>query len=465
MRSQYIEAAKLLRIPYWDWASRPTLPITVQTPTVVINVPTGTAEVENPLYDYNFHWGNEGNVFLNKSIPFDAFPWTVRNFNSTSRASDHAAANAKLLSNFGTVSAKVYQLFTDPSDYSTFSCMTANGVQNAANNIEVIHGNIHNSVGGEGHMTYPEVSAFDPIFWLHHANVDRLFAMWQILNPHSYIVPTVNNWGTYYESPGTIDTGTSSLAPFHADNGTSMWTSDTVRELAVFNYAYPELPDWALDATQLANYVRLQVNMKYNPAVTTTRKRPRRRALTDENVSAAFESLSYTELQDLRINNAAYQWTINIVVARFAYDTGFDLDFFIGSPPSDVRARATACNLVGTQSSFTGWNVAAMFPHGAPDGMAQGELSLTHALAAAVNRGYLADLSPETVVPVLQRQLTWRARLTNGCELDVAALKGLAISVGSKSTTPSPAQNAFPVYGKMSWHPEITRGKTGGACS
>ncbi len=40
---------------------------------------------------------------------------------------------------------------------------------------------VHNTVGGNGgHMTYPEVAAFDPIFFLHHANVDRLLALWQV---------------------------------------------------------------------------------------------------------------------------------------------------------------------------------------------------------------------------------------------------------------------------------------------
>lgn len=60
-------------------------------------------------------------------------------------------------------------------------------------------------------MQFPEVAGFDPVFWLHHANVDRLFAMWQALYPDSYIVPTVNTYGSYYEAVGTTDSGTSGL--------------------------------------------------------------------------------------------------------------------------------------------------------------------------------------------------------------------------------------------------------------
>lgn len=35
--------------------------------------------------------------------------------------------------------------------------------------LEDVHNSIHGLVGNKGHMNYPEVAAFDPIFWLHHA--------------------------------------------------------------------------------------------------------------------------------------------------------------------------------------------------------------------------------------------------------------------------------------------------------
>ena len=65
----------------------------------------------------------------------------------------------------------VYQLFTAVSVYEDFSCtMTAGGQFNTGNNIENIHNSIHDFVGGKvGHMAYPEVAQFDPVFWFHHA--------------------------------------------------------------------------------------------------------------------------------------------------------------------------------------------------------------------------------------------------------------------------------------------------------
>jgi hypothetical protein len=47
-------------------------------------------------------------------------------------------------------------------------------------NLEGIHGSVHISVGGQmGGASSPS----DPIFWLHHAFIDKIWADWQKLNP------------------------------------------------------------------------------------------------------------------------------------------------------------------------------------------------------------------------------------------------------------------------------------------
>lgn len=51
-------------------------------------------------------------------------------------------------------------------------------------NIEVLHNAVHNAAGGKrSHLSTTEFAAFDPVFWLHHANLDRVFAFWQTSNP------------------------------------------------------------------------------------------------------------------------------------------------------------------------------------------------------------------------------------------------------------------------------------------
>ena len=46
------------------------------------------------------------------------------------------------------------------------------------------HDLIHDSVGGDGDMGDPNTAARDPIFWLHHSNVDRLWNRWQDIKDH-----------------------------------------------------------------------------------------------------------------------------------------------------------------------------------------------------------------------------------------------------------------------------------------
>jgi tyrosinase len=47
--------------------------------------------------------------------------------------------------------------------------------------LEDVHGEVHGWVGM--HMTKIELAAYDPIFWSHHAMIDRLWRLWQVKHP------------------------------------------------------------------------------------------------------------------------------------------------------------------------------------------------------------------------------------------------------------------------------------------
>ena len=69
------------------------------------------------------------------------------------------------------------------------------------------HDLIHNSVSGN--MGSPATAALDPIFWLHHANIDRLWKIWHRRNPAVHLDPTDNSdWMNqtflFYDETGTL---------------------------------------------------------------------------------------------------------------------------------------------------------------------------------------------------------------------------------------------------------------------
>ena len=70
---------------------------------------------------------------------------------------------------------------TDFQDFASFkSTKQRGGVGGGKRELEFRpHDNIHGFIGG--HMATVSMSALDPIFWLHHANIDRIWAKWNEL--------------------------------------------------------------------------------------------------------------------------------------------------------------------------------------------------------------------------------------------------------------------------------------------
>jgi tyrosinase len=90
------------------------------------------------------------------------------------------------------------------------------------------HNYIHNFIGGD--MPKAERAPLDPIFWLHHANVDRLWTEWERLNPGR----TINDpfWLNF-----TLE-GFDSLRP---QNQPALKISDTLSTYRL-GYRYPSQP-------------------------------------------------------------------------------------------------------------------------------------------------------------------------------------------------------------------------------
>lgn len=88
--------------------------------------------------------------------------------------------DANLNNNRLIIRDRTYNLLTQSTTFKNFSNDGFQGSEQDPryyDSLEALHGQIHGLVGGGtgirmgGHMGIPDFAAFDPIFWLHHANV------------------------------------------------------------------------------------------------------------------------------------------------------------------------------------------------------------------------------------------------------------------------------------------------------
>ncbi|KAF8552143.1 Di-copper centre-containing protein [Imleria badia] len=288
----WLQAAKQMRFPFWDWTNPDTakegIPQLLQDPNVTITNPGGSqTEVPNPLNHYNYTLKPGAASGVEYMDTWDrTYRWANQDVQPTQELYDQAL---KAFSEGNTFTlggsqitnqpvswlrAKVAGLFTydltlaDPSygpnmwGYFSNTGAQSDGVTPPMDvmppSIEESHNMVHLDTGGNGTMSVNEYAAFDPIFYLHHCNVDRLYAFWEYLYSDYWIG---NGWksqsgdvnqfvtdsGTFWQdTDATVDHATS-LLPFRT-KALDYWTSDNTRGLLSTSptnkyYTYPAITD------------------------------------------------------------------------------------------------------------------------------------------------------------------------------------------------------------------------------
>jgi tyrosinase len=235
-------------------------------------------------------------------------------------------------------------------------------------------------------MSFLDYSAFDPIFWLHHTNVDRLFAMWQAVNPTSQMTPALEP-GTYSIPRNNIDTAQTPLYPFTSTISGQLYTSASSLTTAKFNYAYPEIEDWNQSVDQLKTNVTAQINRLYDPNgiwQITPPLRAKRTALKAGAVTKA--------------------WSVAVKVEKFDLDGEmFRIRLFLGDIPADPKAWGLCKTLVGTMTimpePFAG-------PKPFPNTTVHDEWTLTNSVIAAG----IDPTNTQDVAEYLKKNLDWRVQ-------------------------------------------------------
>ncbi|OJD35302.1 di-copper centre-containing protein [Diplodia corticola] len=251
-KTRYQTAVKTLRFPFWDWAKKTSSGITPQPLTqayIQVTFPQNgsSKSIPNPLYAYRF-----------QVVPDPYFDGSYSKNRQTTRSS---RAEANLQASYTSRRNTLLTLFSRNQAYNVFST-DANG--NTAPNLEGIHNGVHSDIGG--YMAQISYSAMDPIFAMHHANVDRVVAIWQTLYPNSWVGAASQTAGTRTMAPSSNQNANSPLTPFHRDTKGTFWTSNSVRATSALGYTYPDLV--GVSNSQLTtNLNRLYGNSATNSAL------------------------------------------------------------------------------------------------------------------------------------------------------------------------------------------------------
>ncbi|KAF2847615.1 Di-copper centre-containing protein [Plenodomus tracheiphilus IPT5] len=453
---RYEAAAHSFRMPYWDWGLGGTA---ADVPDFFVNETIPLVELDgsetvmaNPLHSYKF----------NPLVPED-FDDKWKQINKTVRwpESNNATAISRqdiFVNTFKSQSTSLIGAVETAFRSSNFSQW--------AKQLEDPHGWMHGVIGGgwdetqsttkfRGHMWPLEYSAFEPLFMLHHTNVDRLWALFQAIKPNatmgrSNIGP---NGNVYLEDDQYVNASTE-LLPFRRASG-AFWTTTDCHDTKVLGYAYPETQSW--------NFAS---NSMYMANVTSTIARlyaSKPRSLLVDSGQVANSGMHASLDQD----NTFTDWTIQSEAMASRLPSTFVVRFSLVKPGSSEHGIdvGTWMRLMpSTHDRMREREGAVPKTRAYAVDVVRGTTGLTTHLLDRIAAGELASLKAGDVVPYLTERLAWKVFSGDGEQISGEALKAMKIEVASSRARIPDDPGALVEYGEdLTRYPEITTGKPGGA--
>ncbi|KIJ48608.1 hypothetical protein M422DRAFT_247459 [Sphaerobolus stellatus SS14] len=339
------QAAASLRQPYWGWDEIATVVPPAQiisSPTVRIIGPNSPLKVTvaNPFLAYRYPPG-ANSVF---SPPHNGWPKTTRYPFANGKSEPIAFRSALQMAGPQLVlnTQRLYSL-TTWTEFRTGSGSTSG--------LESIHGTVHVRAGGpNGNMSLVSVASFDPIFYLHHAQIDRVIELW-------------------YRIHRTWTADRTGLAPFRQSLSNYWASPNIIDSTQVFNYSYPLSAGMAAPAS-------------------------------DAGVSAP--------TGDIVIN----EWSVRIVCKQFEIGGSFSVFVFLGEVPANPKQWLTDPAFAGTFDAFVNENPEKCANCGDhADDLIKG---FVHINDKFLQRSKQTTLDPAVIEPYLTQNLNWAIQKANG---------------------------------------------------
>ncbi|KAH9484711.1 Tyrosinase [Psilocybe cubensis] len=340
-RPAWETAAAALRQPYWGWDKVATMvpPLQVTTlPTVDILKPDSpaTVAVENPFLKYTYPAGANSVLIA----PFNTWPSTTRYPDAFGNSQPDQLRNA--LQAVGPQIEYNTQRLMSIGTWNEFTLGSS-----GTDGLESIHDTIHIRTGGSlGNMQYVETAAFDPIFYLHHAQVDRVIDLWH--RSH-------NVW-----TPDAAD-----LLPFRRTQNAYWKSPEIIDNSQVFNYSYGN----AINLSQ-----------------------------SDYSEGVAAKAIRDTERE----------WSVRVECKKYEVGESFSVYIFLADKvPSNHKEWLFNPAFAGSFDAFVNTNpkqCANCTAHA--DSIIKG---FVHINKKYLERSRKASLDPDVVIPYLKDHISWGA--------------------------------------------------------
>ncbi|KAL8675053.1 MAG: hypothetical protein Q9168_000536 [Polycauliona sp. 1 TL-2023] len=308
-------------------------------------------------------------------------------------------------------------------------------------------------------MAIIDYAGFDPIFWLHHVQTDRLLAIWQALYPDSYVEASAEPYGSATIPQGAQTDVNTPLKPFHSDTNGSFWTSAGVANVEKLGYSYPEIQG------KTQSEIKAAVNALYaNSSGVTLTRRDVVGAVTNDVVAPLVAAGISTDAPgeatpDPPATGNYTEWLSNIRVAKDALEEAFFIHIFLGDFDPNPKIWTTEPNLVGSHAIITPY-VTKRDP--LQSTIVTGQIPLTRALRIDESNGLL-NLTNETMTKdYLTKNLHWRVTTMDDKEVPRDQVPDLKISVITANVQAAAADDQFPVWGELKVQADITSGRPAG---
>jgi tyrosinase len=330
-----------------------------------------------------------------------------------------------LLAKLPEIQARLFVLFSSYKDFNSFGNKAWAVSQNLSSldSIEAIHDIIHIYGGLNGHMTYVPLSSFDPLFFIHHVSMDRLIAMWQVLNPTAWIIPMPAGETSYTTLKGTLQTSSTPLTPFYIFEDGTFWDSDMARYTTTFGYAYADTDPTHLRGESHAASLNRKITNWYGGSSAGALAADK--AYRPGASKLAIKHHSHHTLHNDVADVGHYtEWMVNVLVNSGALDGSFSIHFYLGEAPSGCRKWNTP-NAAGSVDFFT---MSGMSGHQSPK--VSGSLPLTFALVQKLGEDAIIG-RPDPTADYLRKALQFRVCKGDRTEADPSSVEGLYIEVSS----------------------------------